>query len=108
MGVIQAFKIARRQAPATLVLLGNFASDDPEGARIYESLLACREERILILPNGDDTALVNTIQRRAAVILSVLQMGLLQAQREPRWQCCRRRDCSGSRFAGIRPFCTSN
>lgn len=69
LGVIEAFKLARREVDATLVLLGNFASDDPEGAKIYESLLARREERILILPNGDDTALVNTIQTRAAVIL---------------------------------------
>jgi trehalose synthase len=69
LGVIEAFKFARRKVDATLVLLGNFASDDPEGAKIYESLLAHREERILILPNGDDTALVNTLQTRAAVIL---------------------------------------
>jgi len=53
----------------TLVLLGNFASDDPEGAEIYEALVKSRDERILILPNGDDTALVNTLQRRAAVVL---------------------------------------
>jgi trehalose synthase len=32
-------------------------------------LLAHREERILVLPKGDDTALVNTLQTRAAVIL---------------------------------------
>lgn len=64
VGVIKAFKLARREVDATLVLLGNFASDDPEGAAIYESLLKCRDERILILPNGDDTALVNTVQRR--------------------------------------------
>jgi trehalose synthase len=69
LGVIEAFKLARRKVDATLVLLGNFASDDPEGANIYESLLSHREERILILPNGDDTALVNTIQTRAAIIL---------------------------------------
>jgi trehalose synthase len=50
-------------------LLGNFASDDPEGAQIYEELLACRDERIMILPHGDDTALVNTLQRRATVVL---------------------------------------
>lgn len=68
-GVIQAFKLARKEVDCTLVLLGNFASDDPEGAEIYESLVKSREERILILPNGDDTALVNTLQRRAAVIL---------------------------------------
>ncbi len=69
LGVIEAFKLARREVDATLVLLGNFASDDPEGAKIYESLLAHRDERILVLPNGDDTALVNTLQTRAAVIL---------------------------------------
>src|SRR5205085_24088 len=68
-GVIEAFKLARKEVDATLVLLGNFASDDPEGASIYESLLECRDERILILPNGDDTALVNTLQRRAAVVV---------------------------------------
>lgn len=68
-GVIEAFKLARKEADCTLVLLGNFASDDPEGAEIYEALVKCRDERILILPNGDDTALVNTLQRRAAVVL---------------------------------------
>lgn len=68
-GVIEAFKLARQETPATLVLLGNFASDDPEGAEIYQDLCMCREERILILPNGDDTALVNTLQRKAAVVI---------------------------------------
>src|ERR1700735_634197 len=29
LGVIEAFKLARREVDATLVLLGNFASDDP-------------------------------------------------------------------------------
>lgn len=68
-GVIEAFKLARKEVDCTLVLLGNFASDDPEGAEIYEDLVSCRDERILILPHGEDTALVNTLQRRAAVIL---------------------------------------
>jgi trehalose synthase len=68
-GVIEAFKIARKELNATLVLLGNFASDDPEGAKVYEELSRMREERILVLPYGDDTALVNTLQRRSAVVL---------------------------------------
>ena len=51
------------------MLLGNFATDDPEGEQVFESLCACREERIFILTSGDDTALVNTLQRRAAVVL---------------------------------------
>jgi trehalose synthase len=68
-GVVEAFKIVREEVAATLVLLGNFASDDPEGARVYEQLTSMREERILVLPAGDDTALVNTLQRKAAIVL---------------------------------------
>jgi trehalose synthase len=67
-GVIEAFKIARKEVDATLVLLGNIATDDPEGAEVYESLLNCREERIIILSH-QDTALVNALQRKAAVVL---------------------------------------
>ncbi len=67
-GVIRAFKIARKEVDATLVLLGNVATDDPEGERVYHSLLREREERILIL-SREDTALVNALQRRAAVVL---------------------------------------
>ena len=69
VGVLEAFKRARKEIDATLVLLGNFATDDPEGEQIYESLCACRDERILILTSGDDSALVNALQTRAAGVL---------------------------------------
>ena len=69
VGVIQAFKIARKEVDATLVLLGNFVTDDPEGAKVYEELTNLRDERILVLSAGDDTALVNTLQRRASVVM---------------------------------------
>jgi trehalose synthase len=68
-GVVKAFKLARKQIDARLVLLGNFATDDPEGEEIFHSLCDCRDERILILTSGDDTALVNALQTRAAVVL---------------------------------------
>lgn len=68
-GVVEAFQLARKQIDARLVLLGNFATDDPEGEEIFHSLCACRDERILILTSGDDTALVNALQTRAAVVL---------------------------------------
>lgn len=70
LGVIQAFKKAREEYgfDATLVLLGNVATDDPEGEEVYESLLSEREERIVIL-SREDTSLVNALQRRAAVVL---------------------------------------
>jgi len=67
-GVIQAFKLARKKADCTLVLLGNVATDDPEGEEVYKSLLDCQEERIIIL-SRQDGALVNALQRRAAVVL---------------------------------------
>jgi trehalose synthase len=68
-GVVQAFKLARKEVDARLVLLGNFATDDPEGEEIFNSLCACRDEQILILTSGDDTALVNALQTWAAVVL---------------------------------------
>jgi trehalose synthase len=67
-GVIEAFRSARREVDATLVLLGNVATDDPEGQDVFESLLECKEERILIL-TAEDSALVNALQRRAAVVM---------------------------------------
>jgi len=68
MGVIEAFRIARKKADCTLVLLGNVATDDPEGEKVYRSLLDNREERIIIL-SVQDSALVNALQRRATVVL---------------------------------------
>jgi trehalose synthase len=68
-GVVEAFKLARKKVDGRLVLLGNFATDDPEGREIFESLCACQGEHILILTSGDDTALVNALQTRAAVVL---------------------------------------
>jgi glycosyltransferase involved in cell wall biosynthesis len=60
--------MARREAPCTPVLLGNIATDDPEGEQVFASLLKHRDERIRIL-SAQDSALVNALQRRAAVVL---------------------------------------
>lgn len=67
-GVIEAFRRARREVDATLVLLGNVATDDPEGEAVYQSLKEHSDDRIIILA-VQDTALVNALQRRAAVVL---------------------------------------
>jgi trehalose synthase len=67
-GVVEAFRIARKEVDCTLVLLGNVATDDPEGEDVYHSLLEKREDRIIIL-SVQDTALVNALQSRAAVVL---------------------------------------
>lgn len=68
VGVIKAFQQARRHVDATLVLLGNVASDDPEGPEIYESLLKESEDRIILI-SQDDSVLVNALQRTAAVVV---------------------------------------
>ena len=67
-GVIDAFQIARKEVDCTLVLVGNVATDDPEGQEVFASLCSQAEERIRIL-SVQDTALVNALQRRAAVVL---------------------------------------
>ena len=67
-GVLLAFELARKKEECTLVLVGNVATDDPEGAEVYRSLLSRRGERVIIL-SVQDGALVNALQRRAAVVL---------------------------------------
>ena len=66
-GVIQAFHLAAREVDARLVLLGNVATDDPEGQEVFESLLKHKDGVIVL--TAEDSALVNALQRRATVVL---------------------------------------
>jgi trehalose synthase len=98
-GVIQAFKLARKEVNCTLVLLGNVATDDPEGEEVYKSLLDSREERIIIL-SRQDGALVNALQRRAAVVLQKsLREGFGLTVAEAMWK---RTPVIGGNVGGIR------
>jgi len=67
-GVIDAFNLARQEVPCRLVLLGNVATDDPEGPEVYEALLSQQTDMLLIM-SQQDGALVNALQRKAAVVL---------------------------------------
>ena len=67
-GVIDAFEIARKEVDCTLVLLGNVATDDPDGQEVFASITKRAGERIKIL-SVQDTALVNALQRKAAVVV---------------------------------------
>ncbi|HDZ59914.1 MAG TPA: glycosyltransferase [Actinobacteria bacterium] len=67
-GVIRAYRLARKEVDCTLVLLGEVATDDPEGEEVYQSLLDCRDERLIILSRAD-SALVNALQRTATVVV---------------------------------------
>jgi trehalose synthase len=68
MGVIDAFRKAREQVDCRLVLVGNNASDDPEGGKILEAIESVADDGIIVLA-VDDPTLVNALQRSAAVVL---------------------------------------
>ncbi len=68
VGVIEAFRKARKQVDCTLVLLGNNATDDPEGELILETIRSSADEAVLVV-TVDDPVLVNALQRHAAVVL---------------------------------------
>jgi len=99
-GVVEAFNLASKQIDARLVLLGNFATDDPEGEEIFRSLCDSRSARILILTSGDDTALVNALQTRAAVVLQKsLREGFGLTVAEAMWKAT---PVIGGNIGGIR------
>lgn len=68
MGVIEAFRKAREHVDCTLVLLGNSATDDPEGDVVLETIKASIDDHVIVV-TVDDPILVNALQRRAHVVL---------------------------------------
>jgi trehalose synthase len=98
-GVYEAFQKARKHVDCTLVLLGNVATDDPEGQAVFESLAQVRDERVLVL-SVQDSALVNALQRRAAVVLQKsLREGFGLTVTEAMWKGAA---VIGGRVGGIR------
>jgi trehalose synthase len=98
-GVVDAFCLATEQTPATLVLAGNTAKDDPEGPGMYEAICASSGERILVI-SADDPLLVNALQRRAAVVLQKsLREGFGLTVSEAMWKA---RAVIGGNVGGIR------
>jgi trehalose synthase len=98
-GVIDAFCVASKPNPATLVLAGNTAADDPEGPAMYERICALSGERVLVIA-ADDPLLVNALQRRAAVVLQKsLREGFGLTVSEAMWKG---RAVIGGNVGGIR------
>jgi trehalose synthase len=52
----------------TLVLVGNTATDDPEGETMLETIRNSVDERVIVI-TVDDPTLVNALQRHSAVVL---------------------------------------
>jgi trehalose synthase len=98
-GVIDAFCVASKRNPATLVLAGNTAADDPEGPAMYEEICGLAGERVLVIA-ADDPLLVNALQRRAAVVLQKsLREGFGLTVSEAMWKG---RAVIGGNVGGIR------
>jgi trehalose synthase len=68
LGVIEAFHKARSEVDCALVLVGNSATDDPEGDAMLETIYKSVDEAVTVL-TVDDPKLVNALQRRATVVL---------------------------------------
>src|SRR5262245_10624292 len=98
-GVIEAFGMACADVAATLVLVGNTAADDPEGAEVFEAVCRLSNERVIVL-SVDDRLLVNALQRQAAVVLQKsIREGFGLTVAEAMWK---RRAVIGGNVGGIR------
>ncbi|MBI3333148.1 MAG: glycosyltransferase [Candidatus Omnitrophica bacterium] len=72
LGVIEAFRLAKRTVDCRLILAGGGASDDPEGSQVLAEVRekAGKDPDILVLelPPGSDLE-INALQRASAVIV---------------------------------------
>ena len=71
-GVIDAFKKVKKKVDCQLVLLGNSATDDPQGLKTYYEVAqkAKKVKDITLLLNvGNNNLTVNALQRASAVVL---------------------------------------
>ena len=71
-GVIEAFKKIKKKTDCQLVLLGNSATDDPEGLRVYREVAKkakkVKDVTLLLNVTNNDLA-VNALQRASEVVL---------------------------------------
>lgn len=72
LGVIEAYRLAKKFTPLQLVLAGSGASDDPEGAEVLEEVRAAQGEdpdiHTLLLP-PDAHRSINALQRLSHIVL---------------------------------------
>lgn len=70
LGVLQIFNKVKERVDARLVLIGDMASDDPEGPRIFNKVVRQAEKMkdVHILTQKDDL-LVNALQKKSYVVL---------------------------------------
>jgi trehalose synthase len=73
LGVLEAYKLIRKKINCKLVLVGNFAPDDPEGPQIYNEVVKKVENEKLdvkiIINSYDNDRLVNSLQTDSSVVI---------------------------------------
>ncbi|MFW6231410.1 MAG: glycosyltransferase [Nanoarchaeota archaeon] len=90
VGVIEAFRKAREEVDASLVLVYDGASDDPEGDMMFQKVLEALEGKYsddIYLIRGDKQEVVNTFQRAASVVFQKsLKEGFALTVSEALWK----------------------
>jgi len=71
LGVLAAFSLMKKKVDCQLVLLGNFATDDPEGDYMYKEVKkkARGMRDVTVLANIGTPLSVNALQKMSAVVL---------------------------------------
>jgi trehalose synthase len=90
VGVVDAFRLARRRTRAHLLLAGGTADDDPEGAvvlaEVKQRVGDARDVTLLSLPPDSHLA-INAMQRRSTVVLQKsLREGFALTVSEALWK----------------------
>jgi trehalose synthase len=72
-GVVQVFKLVKKEVDCRLVLCGSMAADDPEGWTIFEKVERRANDLIeskdVILITSENSILVNALQTASSVII---------------------------------------
>ena len=71
-GVIKIYKLVKKEVDCQLVLLGNTATDDPEGVEVFSELQkTCKDTpgAVLLANVTNNDLVVNALQTKAAVII---------------------------------------
>jgi len=91
LGVIEAFSMVKRYIDAQLVLVGNSASDDPEGetvlAEVMKKAKGIPDTHILLIEPENNDIEVNALQRSSSVIVQKsLKEGFALTVTEALWK----------------------
>jgi trehalose synthase len=102
-GVIEVFKKVKKEIDCRLILCGSAATDDPEGAEIYQHVFSNNKDLLdkgeMMLITAEDNYMVNALQRIASVVLQKsLKEGFGLTVTEAMWKA---RPVIASRVGGI-------